>query len=147
MNVFGEKLKGSTFKIYEAESSTTEAVIITDSSDGIDDGILHFSNIKYNTEYIIEEVTAPNNYYLLENPIHIIFNSSTGLQIINSSDFKDGYVTKNENTTNELNVVNVKHVEMPKAGGIGNYKIYILGIFIMVNAAIIYIKLKKKENY
>jgi hypothetical protein len=144
VNIFGEKVKGSVFKIYEAGNSDTDAIIITDSSDESDDGILHFSNLKYNTEYIIEEVTAPNNYYLLENPIHIIIYSSTGVQILNSSDFKDGYVTKTENTTNELDVVNVKHVEMPKAGGIGNYKIYILGIFIMVNATIIYIKLKKK---
>ena len=47
-----------------------------------------------------------------------------------------------------LNVINVKHTEMPKAGGMGVYWFYILGTVIMISTVIVYNKkIKFKERY
>jgi LPXTG-motif cell wall-anchored protein len=100
--------------------------------------------LQYDTEYIVEESNAPDRYNKLKNSIHVKVTSNNGVEILNPDDFKEGYVTKTQDTTNELNVVNVKNVDMPKAGGIGNYWIYILGIFIMLSTVIIYMKRIKK---
>ena len=53
------------------------------------------------------------------------------------------YVSLNETNT-ALNVINIPHTEMPKAGGIGTYGFYILGILLMVSSIVI-IYLRKNK--
>lgn len=140
-NVFGDLLGGATFKITESGTTNTQTIEDTDG-----DGKFVFDNIKYDTTYVIEEVSTPNDkYYKMETPIQVSVSKETGkISILNSDDSKiSKYVSISEDGT-QLNVINVKHTEMPKAGGIGVYCFYVLGTVIMISTVIIYKKKSKK---
>ena len=134
-NPLGEFKNGASFEITEVGG--TDKRIIADSDDGTSDGKITISYIKYNTEYIIKEIIAPNGFYTLETPIRIKVSKVDGedkVTILNESDLL-GYVSFKEG---KLNVVNVQHVLMPKAGGCGTYLFYIIGAFIMGSTILIY---------
>lgn len=139
-NVFGDLLGGATFKITENGTSNTQTI---DDTDG--DGKFVFDNIKYDTTYVIEEVSTPNDdkYYKLETPIQVSVSKETGrISILNSSDNEMSKYVSLSDDGKELNVINIKHTEMPEAGGMGVYWFYILGSVIMIGTVIIY---KKKK--
>lgn len=139
-NVFGDLLGGATFKITENGTSNTQTIEDTDG-----DGKFVFDNIKYDTTYVIEEVFTPNDdkYYKLETPIQVSVSKETGrISILNSSDNEMSKYVSLSDDGKELNVINIKHTEMPEAGGMGVYWFYILGSVIMIGTVIIY---KKKK--
>ena len=144
VNPFGEVRSGASFEI--TELGRTETRIISDSDDGSDDGNINISLLKYNTEYVITEIIAPNGYYRLEMPIHIKITEVNGedtITILNSAEISEYVSIEN----GALRVVNVQHVLMPKAGGCGIYWYYLAGILIMGCSLMIYLKnTQRKEN-
>ena len=142
-NVFGDLLRGATFKITENGTSNTQTIEDTDG-----DGKFVFDNIKYDTVYVIEEISTPDDdkYYKMKTPIQVSVSKETGrISILNLSDNEiSKYVSLSYNEK-ELNVINIKHTEMPEAGGMGVYWFYILGAVIMISTVIIY-KKKSKKN-
>jgi len=136
---------GASFEIKEADG--TNSRIVLDADDGNNDGKININYIKYDTEYIISEFTAPNGFYTLETPIRIKVSKVDGedkITILNESELS-GYVSFKNGA---LNVVNVQHLLMPKAGGCGTYLFYILGAFIMGSTVLIYKRnlTRKDEN-
>ena len=91
---------------------------------------------------IITEAVAPNGCYLLDKEIHIKvtkdINGNDKINIINETELS-GYVSVENGM---LKVVNVQHILMPKAGGMGTYWFYIFGAIIMGATILIY---KKKR--
>ena len=136
---------GASFEIKEADG--TNSRIVLDADDGNNDGKININYIKYDTEYIISEFTAPNGFYTLETPIRIKVSKVDGedkITILNESELS-GYVSFKNGA---LNVVNVQHLLMPKAGGCGTYLFYILGAFIMGSTILMYKRnlTRKDEN-
>lgn len=140
VNPFDVIKTGASFRISEVNGTNIQTV--SDLADGNNDGEINISLIKYNTEYIITEAVAPNGCYLLDKEIHIKvtkdINGNDKINIINETELS-GYVSVENGM---LKVVNVQHILMPKAGGMGTYWFYIFGAIIMGGTILIY---KKKR--
>ena len=144
--VWGSLLSGASFSITENGKADPQQVISED-----EDGIFVFENIKYDTIYIIREVSSPNDnkYYKMNSEIQVSVSKETGrITIKNSSNSEIAKLVSLDEDGKTLNVINIKHTEMPKAGGMGVYWFYILGTVIMISTVIVYNKkIKFKERY
>ena len=116
------------------------------------DGKLSFVDLEYNTKYIVTEIEGNKGYYLDSTPIYVVINKGEQGQEDTLTLYKDNtfeqeaqegdyeYVSLNE-AKDTLNIINISHTPMPKAGGCGVYSFYILGIFLMgCSAIIIYLR-------
>lgn len=119
------------------------------------EGKLSFVDLEYNTKYVITEIEGNKGYYLDSTPIYVIINKgeqgeedtltlytdNTFEQEAQEGDYE--YVTLNE-AKDTLNIINISHTPMPKAGGCGVYNFYIFGIFLMgCSTIIIYLRKNK----
>ena len=119
------------------------------------EGKLSFVDLEYNTKYVITEIEGNKGYYLDSTPIYVIINKgeqgeedtltlytdNTFEQEAQEGDYE--YVSLNE-AKDTLNIINISHTPMPKAGGCGVYNFYILGIFLMgCSTIIIYLRKNK----
>ena len=120
------------------------------------EGKLSFVDLEYDTRYVLTETKGNKGYYLDSTPIYVMIKKaeqqgaedtlilckdSTFTQEAQEADYE--YVSLNDTKT-ILNVINIPHTEMPKAGGIGVYGFYILGILLM-GSSIIIIYLRKNK--
>ncbi len=130
-------MKDVGFTLVDGDNS---AVVATDEN-----GFAEFSNIKCGKTYILTESQPLSAYYGLEKPIQV-FVSEGGEITINNLAELGKFVSINDN--NEIQVVNTKHIIMPKAGGSGVDSNYITGIAIMLVAIILlhYKSILKKQN-
>lgn len=152
----GVPIDGVTFRLQKVDDlgnidSTFEAKELVTSLDGK----LSFVDLEYNTKYVVTEIEGNKGYYLDSTPIYVIINKGEQgeedtLTLYKDNTFEqeaeDGdyeYVSLNE-TKDTLNIINISHTPMPKAGGCGVYSFYILGIFLMgCSTIIIYIRKNK----
>ena len=116
-------MKDIGFTLAEGDNS---AVAITN-----EDGFAEFTNIECGNTYILTESQPLNAYYGLEKSIQI-FVSENGEIIIENFEELGELVTINDN--NEIQVVNMKHIVLPKTGGNGVYVNYIIGLGVMLTA-------------
>lgn len=105
-----------------------------------ENGLATFSNIKCGETYILAETNTPSDYYALHKAIQISVSDNGEITIDNEAEL-DGFVSKNK--SGEIQVVNIKHVSMPKAGGMGTHWFHACGILIMGFSSLIYIKKNK----
>lgn len=140
-SALGNKLNGVEFRCYETENPTKVVTLTTNS-----EGKVIFENIRYGVEYTIEESKPLDNYYGLDSTIKLTAsldnNNKTQFNVVAGDSISDR-VTKTADG-NELNVINIKHTEMPKAGGMGVYVFYIVGAIMMISTILIYRKNNKK---
>lgn len=121
-----------------------------------EEGKLSFVDLEYDTRYVLTETKGNKGYYLDGTPIYvmikkaeeqgtedtlILYTDNTFTVEAQEADYE--YVSLNETNT-ALNVINIPHTQMPKAGGIGVYGFYILGILLMASSIII-IYLRKNQ--
>lgn len=118
--------------------------------DGIEDGKLQFSNLRYSTHdespeyvYVLTEVKAPSGYYKFEKTIEFYVKKENEKAVVILRDEQDisEYVSANEN---EITVKDMPYVTMPEAGGEGIYFNYIVGIVLIFGVAVAYGFLNKK---
>lgn len=128
-------LGGATFKL-------TGNGIETQISDDDNDGKFIFNGLKYSTNstnpeyvYTLEEIEGPQGYYKYEDQIQFFITKENGIEIQNGSE----YVSS---SGNEIDVINMPCITLPKAGGIGANINYIVGCLIMLFAIITYKKIK-----
>ena len=152
----GLPIDGVKFRLQKVDDSgnrdsTFEAKELVTSLDGK----LSFVDLEYNTKYVITEIEGNKGYYLDSTPIYVIINKgeqgeedtltlytdNTFEQEAQEGDYE--YVSLNE-AKDTLNIINISHTPMPKAGGCGVYNFYILGIFLMgCSTIIIYLRKNK----
>lgn len=151
----GNALQGATFQIQKIDDNgNIDSEFTTVTKTTSEDGNLSFVDLEYDTKYMITETVAPERYYLDKTPIYVIINKgenekdtltiykdNTFSEVAEEGDYE--YVSLNE-TSDTLNIVNVSHIQMPKAGGCGVYIFYILGIALMASSSII-IYLRKNK--
>ena len=121
-----------------------------------EEGKLSFVDLEYDTRYMLTETKGNKGYYLDSTPIYVtiekaeeqgsedtlvLYKDNTFTAEAQEGDYQ--YISLNETNT-ALNVINIPHTEMPKAGGIGTYGFYILGILLMASSIII-IYLRKNK--
>lgn len=152
----GVAIDGVKFKLQKVDDSgnidsTFEARELITSSDGK----LSFVDLEYDTKYLITEIEGNKGYYLDSTPIYVIINKGVQGQEDNLTLYTDStfeqeaqagdyeYVSLND-AKDTLNIINISHTPMPKAGGCGVYSFYILGIFLMgCSTIIIYLRKNK----
>lgn len=158
INSIGIPIDNVTFELYRIDDSGKE-VFVT-SAVTSETGQISFKDLEYSTKYILKETVANKNYYLNETPIYLKIQKGAQadqdiLVLYEDSDYKT-QATPSEETSNyyeyvslnndqdTLNIINISHTEMPKAGGCGVYRFYILGIFLMgCSTIIIYLRKNK----
>lgn len=152
----GVAIDGVKFKLQKVDDSgnidsTFEARELITSSDGK----LSFVDLEYNTKYVITEIEGNKGYYLDSTPIYVIINKGEQGQEDTLTLYTDNtftteavagdyeYVSLND-AKDTLNIINISHTPMPKAGGCGVYSFYILGILLMgCSTIIIYLRKNK----
>lgn len=142
-DVFGNSLGGATFKITKKTVNSDENPYTQTVEDTDNDGKFVFTNIKYGDIYEIEELLTPDDskYYKMQSKITVSVSKDTGLITIeNQSDNEIQKLVSLSKDGKEINVINLQHILMPKAGGCGTYIFYIIGAFIMGSTILIYKK-------
>lgn len=151
----GQALTGATFKIQKIDANGQINSKFTAKEQSTDEnGKLCFADLEYDTKYVITEILAPKGYYIDTTPIYVIINKgengidtltiykdSTFTKVAQQGDYE--FVSLNE-AQNALDIINVSHIEMPKAGGRGVFSYYVLGILLMgISSIIIYLRKNK----
>lgn len=153
----GKAIDGVEFTLQKIDEfgnidDTFEArILVTDEA-----GKLSFVDLEYDTRYVLTETKGNKGYYLDSTPIYLIikkaeqqgkedtlvlYTDNTFAQEAVEGDYE--YVSLNETKT-ILNVINISHTPMPKAGGMGVYSFYIVGILLMgCSTSIIYLRKNK----
>lgn len=153
INILGKPIENVTFKLQKIDE--TGAYIDIAEATTSSDGKISFLNLEYDTKYVLTEIKANQGYYLNDKPIYImikkgieqgdpdrlfIYTSDTFETEAQASDYEEnGYyewISLSEDRS-ALNIINIAHTPMPKAGGVGVYSYYILGIFLMGSSTII----------
>lgn len=152
----GVAIDGVKFKLQKVDDSgnidsTFEARELITSADGR----ISFVDLEYDTKYVITEIEGNKGYYLDSTPIYVIINKGEQgqedtLTLYTDNTFEQEsqageyeYVSLND-AKDTLNIINISHTPMPKAGGCGVYSFYILGIFLMgCSTIIIYLRKNK----
>lgn len=104
--------------------------------------------------YVIEEVTAPNGYNLLSEPIQVEIQLNAPDEVTTGDEAAEwkytvsGAMTQEEKTAEngivQLSVVNKAGIVLPSTGGAGVYAFYVIGICLAI-AAIIADKRKNRK--
>lgn len=120
-------------------SDTSKVVLKVD-----DNGNLTINNLKPG-EYAITEVRSPSGYVLLSHPIKVRLNKDNTVALIEADDM----VTVVPGSTGEnelhLKIKNRQLYELPSAGGSGIYWYMFSGVLLMLAAALITYRNKRKE--
>ena len=140
-------------------ADVTEWVTVTEEVDtkamvGLN-GEVHFQGLSAGT-YEIEEVTAPNGYNLLSEPIVIEISLDvpdevdTGVEEAQWKYSVSGAMDQDETTAEsgviELSVVNKAGMVLPSTGGAGTALFYLIGICIAVAAIFADTRKNRKKN-
>ena len=121
-------------------TTQNQTVKITDVN-----GLITFDDLMFGRTYTLTESGAPETHYGLEKAIQISISEDGEITITNQTEL-DSLVTIND--SGEIEVINIKHMVLPKAGGIGIYANYAIGIGIMLVVLTIWnckIFIKRKE--
>lgn len=141
-NENGAALEGATFKLYDAATGGNEVSFYTgiDAANNVTgdtavtevttdaDGHASFYGLAKGT-YYLEETKAPAGYNLLKERVKIEVTADT----------TDAAIT-------DITIVNTKGFTLPSTGGMGTVIFTVVGIVIMVGAAIMLIRVNKKSK-
>lgn len=109
-----------------------------------DDGYLTINNLKPG-EYAITEVRSPSGYVLLSHPIKVRLKKDNSVELLEADDM----VTVVQGSTGEnevhLKIKNRQLYELPSTGGPGIYWYMFSGMLLMLAAALITYRNKRKE--
>ncbi len=153
-----ENIKTKYTKTEAKEVVISESKVSEQLTTGAD-GKLLFSGLAEG-EYTIKEITAPNGYNLLKNPIVVTITctlpdtvddsctwtatvSSTGNEGNNA---QEQTVKVNEDGLIAFDVINNTGSELPSTGGIGTTIFYIVGGILVVGAAILLVTKKRMSK-
>ncbi len=109
--------------------TTNKDVATTLTSDA--DGMIYIAGLDADT-YYLEETDAPAGYNKLSDVIEVVID-------------EDGTVNGNEDT-NTIKVLNSSGSILPSTGGIGTTIFYVVGIILMLGAAVLLITKKRMER-
>lgn len=108
-------------------------------------GELHFHGLAAGT-YVIEEITAPNGYNLLNEPITVEITLETEENIKTGEEEAvwkytvSGAMTQEETVAEngivKFSVVNKAGITLPSTGGMGVYAFYVIGACLAIAAII-----------
>ena len=91
-----KKLAGSTYGLYKKNASNALTQIAQATTD--DEGVLEFEVVFIGVEYTVQEITAPEGFYVSENPITISFAvNEDGEPVIDKIDDGSGTIIRNAN--------------------------------------------------
>lgn len=171
VNEKGEALGGAVFQlpfyVKETPDAADGAYIYagTTSGEGLtnqlttpDDGVMIIKGVE-NIEYTVTEVTAPDGYNKLLNPVTVtaVQTGKTTTHMVFYLDENGNIVEQKTDTTIEVLldndkiaaaaalVVNKSGTELPSTGGIGTTIFYVIGSILLVGAAVLLIT-KKRVN-
>lgn len=171
VNKDGKALSGAVFQLpfYVKKTADTDGAYIyagdTDAGDGLttnqlttsSDGVIVVKGVKADTLYSITEVTAPDGYNKLKDPVSVTAEK-TGATKTNTTFYLDenGNVVREQTettttvtyTNNDLAatavlVVNLAGTELPSTGGMGTTIFYVLGSILVIGAAVLLVTKKR----
>lgn len=163
-------LAGAKFTVdgVKAKATSTPGVYVYDATTGVeefstdDQGMLVIKGLKQG-EYTLTETVAPKGYNILTDPVSINTGDvpSEGTTFVTSVTKyfdKDGNLIEtkvDENTTTfefkftapttYIEVINQAGPELPSTGGIGTTIFYILGIILVLGAAVLLITRRRMD--
>lgn len=142
-----KKYKHETVTEEVTASGTSAAKEITGWVDN--SGVLRINGLKAGT-YTLTELTAPNGYNLLEQPIEFTVNWTAPQNPAASTDCT-WTVSGNSGATVQdgiikLTVENQKGATLPETGGIGTTIFYVLGGVLVVVAGVLLVAKKRMAN-
>ena len=83
-----KKLAGSTYGLFKKKKDGELTRIATAVTD--EDGVIKFSGVFINTEYVIQELYSPDGYYVSKNPITLGFKLENNEVVFDTSLFNSG---------------------------------------------------------
>jgi fimbrial isopeptide formation D2 family protein/LPXTG-motif cell wall-anchored protein len=141
----------------DLQTISTETVNFTGTTG--EDGEIYISGLSAGI-YKLTEVTAPDGYNLLENPITVKVtctvdaNSSSNLPIWKfeadkngGENYSDTAITTLNDGTGELKVQNSAGTTLPSTGGMGTTIFYVLGSILMAGAVILLISKRRMSTW
>lgn len=111
------KIDDTTYRIADSNDTTTVDTFTTVAS-----GPITINGLDSDTEYKLEEITAPVGYNKLSNEVEVLVNNDNSLY---------------------ANVENKSGTELPTTGGIGTTIFYVLGAIMVVGAAVLLVTKKR----
>ena len=100
-------------------------------------GRIKFDGLDSGT-YQLKEITAPEGYNLLKNPINFTIDGLSAEQA--------GTVHYDTNKTGTIDVLNNAGATLPSTGGMGTTLFYVIGGGLMVAAVVLLVTKKRMEN-
>ena len=92
----GEKLPGSTYGLFKPGENNALVKVAEATTD--DEGVLEFDGVLTDVEYTVQELVAPDGFYVSENPISISFKvDEDNNVVIDKFDDGSGTATVDEN--------------------------------------------------
>jgi len=136
-------LSGAVFKLKKLNSDGTTYTYI--QKDGKDvtattdqNGKAVFTDLA-DGKYYAEEVTAPDGYTLLKDPVEILVSSTGKTEQLDTA-------TNTYYFETDAAISNTKIYKLPDSGGIGTYLFTISGVAILMTALLLFILNKRKED-
>ncbi|MBR3786781.1 MAG: LPXTG cell wall anchor domain-containing protein, partial [Firmicutes bacterium] len=97
-------------------------------------------NLKCGIRYRLTEIAAPEGFHKLEEYIYLTINEDGSVSVEDESYAGAG------STAYNIFVINSEAVPLPEAGGTGNSMFYVAGLLLLMAAAYIHIRTRRKKG-
>lgn len=135
-------LSGAVFRLIAVDSSGNPLPdeIEKNATTG-DGGALIFDNLKCSIRYCLTEVSPPEGYHQIKEPIYFTINEDGSIHL------EKNYYAKVGTTAYNIVVRNAEAVPLPESGGGGSTLYCTLGLLLMILSAYISIILKRRRSH